>query len=97
MQLIYLTNTELDTLKDNLAQAFAYKTAKYYKFITYGSVKYNSLDRICKLTLLYILCLNEWNQHDDGTTSGLFNYITREQFSNMVNEIRKITSFNLGN
>ena len=46
MQLIYLTNTELDTLKDNLAQAFAYKTAKYYKFITYGSVKYNSLDRI---------------------------------------------------
>ncbi len=93
-QPIYLSDSELQSLKDSLAEAFAYKSGKYFKFLTYGSIKAETLDKISKQILLYILCLQEWNQHSDGTTTGLFNYITRLEFSNLVNQSRKIIAYN---
>ena len=74
IQSIYLSNAELQDLKDSLGEALAYKGGQYFKYLTYGSNKAESLSTISKQILLYTHCLEEWNQHSDGTTTGLYNY-----------------------
>lgn len=84
---IYMTTEDLNTLRGQIELAYANKQS-WFNDMRFGI---KSKDRPYREQLfLLILFFNNWNQHSDGTTTGLTNYATRQEFSKAVNTAKRI-------
>ncbi len=86
---VYLTTSDLDTLVSEMQLLFA-KRNDWFDSKRFG-LEY--CDMLSNRLLLYTILLNTWTQHGDGTTTGLNNYISRNQFSIIINDIRNILGY----
>lgn len=83
-----ISGTELAEIKTSLKRVFALESKKLVKRRLAGIEDCRKLVRSTRLMLLYILVLENWTQYLDGTGKE-DNYITQEQFSNVIEESRK--------
>ncbi len=86
---IYLTTAQLDTLRSEIEYNFA-NSQDWFNDMRYGIVNKSSNYR--RDLLLLSILFTYWSQHSDGTTTGLTNYITRQEFSKAVNKARRIVA-----
>jgi hypothetical protein len=85
---LYITDTDLDLLKSELQLLYA-KNAGWFNHKRFGILGKCNND-LFKLMHLYVVFLNYWTQWPDGTTTGIDNYMTRQEFSRVVNQVKNI-------
>lgn len=81
-----ISTTDLNILLGEMTSAIA--TNQAIELLRYGQDATEALfDLNCMLMDYEVLYV--WQQHSNGTTDGLTNYITQEQFDKLVSVVRK--------
>ena len=84
-----LTNTELSILKSDVTSSLATYMAKYVSEKKKGLVCNCLLSKASYLDAVSTI-LSYWEQNADGSTTNKTNYITDEQFNNLVKTTNNI-------
>lgn len=77
-------------LKLKLTRFVAAEGVKRLNSILYGSLNTACSETIRKEGLLYAYVFNFYEMNTDGSTTGLINYITEEEFNNVCNKVERI-------
>lgn len=81
-----ISTTDLNILLGEMTLAIA--TNQAVDLLRYNQDVSNELFELNCMLMDYEV-LYAWNQHSNGTTDGLTNYITQEQFDKLVSVVRK--------
>lgn len=84
---IYLTTVELNDLRSQVENLLA-SHDDWFNIKRFGILS-NSRSYRGDL-LLIIVFLQYWTQYTDGTTTGLYNYASREEFSKVISKARDV-------
>lgn len=87
-----MTTEDLDTLKGDILKAYATIGAKMLNHHLYGVEPNCNYVQWLKELTLYQWVLNYWQQYKDGTPVPNVNYITQEEFDNIVSRVKFIIS-----
>jgi|CryBogDrversion2_1035201.scaffolds.fasta_scaffold17919_2 hypothetical protein len=82
------TQSELNNIICKLDYAislYAYKAGKKKLF----NVGTGDFDRL-KIAVTYRWVLNDWEQYSNGLTTGFINRITQDEFTNLLNNVKKL-------
>jgi hypothetical protein len=82
------TKVELDAIKLLAQNRLDALSAQYASFSIYG-LSTVPCDDMYKL-YMYLWALSFWNQYENGSTVGLYNYISQEQLTDIINAIKEI-------
>lgn len=85
---VFLTDTQLTALKQEADKAFGEAVNSLFISKIYGARDKNF--RLYSELYLYRKALENWNQWNDGSDTGLYNGLSRKQFSNIVNRMKLI-------
>lgn len=85
-----ITTTELNGILGNMTAAIAAE-----------AIRYNNLDNaggdgdfsVQQLMIFDHWILSEWQQNDDGTTTGFDNYITQAEFDALIGRVRLYAAY----
>ena len=70
---------------DYAISSYAYKAGKK-KLFNVGTGDFDTL----KVAISYRWVLSEWEQNDNGTTTGFINRISQDEFTELLNKIKKL-------
>lgn len=82
-----MTTQELNTLKQRIISSYATLGDKVLIEERFGIKVSKDFKEFFKELTLYQYVLNYWQQYADGTPVSNVNYITKEEFNNIINRI----------